>query len=142
MTSRSRSAPRPRGRRHPELDASGRLFEAGVLELLVARREDDVDLLMALAQTWAELGRPEQGVVVDQKLVDLRPEDPVCRYNLACSLSRLGRLDEACGTLLEALELGFRDTEHLLDDADLENLRADPRFGLVRDRVEALQAED
>lgn len=133
--------PQPTPDRGP-LGRSAKLFEAGVLELLLVEKPESAELLAALGQVWAELGRREDGLLVDQRLVGLRPEDPVCRYNLACSLCRLGRLDDACAALLAALDLGFTDAAHLLQDDDLAALRDDIRFGLVRDRLATLGRSD
>lgn len=133
------------GARHSALDArlerNGRRFEAGVLERLVERSPEDPELLAALAQTYAVLGEHARGLELDQRLVSLRPEDETYRYNLACSLTLVGELDGACGALLAALDRGYRDFAHLMADDDLARLRADPRFGLIRDRMASLARE-
>ncbi|GJM20102.1 MAG: hypothetical protein DHS20C15_00170 [Planctomycetota bacterium] len=123
------------------LERNGMRFEAGVLEQLVARSPEDPELLAALAQSYAVLGEHGRGLELDQQLVTLRPEDDTFRYNLACSLCLVGELDGACGELLAALDRGYRDFAHLLADDDLAALRADARFGLVRDRMASLTRE-
>lgn len=117
------------------LRRSAQVFETGVLEDLVALHEDDVDLLVALGEAYSRLKRHRQGLEVDRELVRRRPDEPAFRYNLACSLCLTGDLNGACGALLEAIERGFRDFEHLLADEDLSRLRGDNRFGLVRDAM-------
>lgn len=123
------------------LRRNGMRFEAGVLEQLVRRSPEDPELLAALAQNYAMLGEHGRGLELDQQLVSLRPEDDTYRYNLACSLCLVGELDGACGALLAALDRGYRDFAHLLADEDLAALRADARFGLVRDRMASLARE-
>lgn len=63
------------------------------------------------------------------------------RYNLACALSRDGQLEAAFYWLQNAaLEEGV-DAEWALGDADLENLRADPRWTKVGPFLQAMNAD-
>lgn len=119
------------------LQRSALVFETGVLEELVDRDPENLDLLVALGEAYARLRRRRRGLEIDRELVRRSPEEPAFRYNLACSLCLTGDLNGACGALLAAIERGFRDFEHLLHDEDLATLRGDPRFGLVRDAMAA-----
>lgn len=56
-------------------------------------------------------------------------------YNLACSLSRLGRGDEACEALLAELDRGRISPGLVLGDSDLESARSSPRFAEVREKL-------
>jgi hypothetical protein len=58
----------------------------------------------------------------------MRPRDPITYYNLACSHSRLKQSTRAFAALRRAIELGYRDLGHMQIDADLENVRKDPRW--------------
>ncbi len=53
-------------------------------------------------------------------------------YNLACALALEGRPDDAIAALSDAIDLGVRDHDRsgfqVAGDADLESLKADPRF--------------
>jgi len=49
-------------------------------------------------------------------------------YNLACSYSLLGRIEDALLSLKRAINLGYEDFDYLLRDPDLENLKKDKRF--------------
>jgi Flp pilus assembly protein TadD len=73
-------------------------------------------------------GSYPQGLQIDRRLVQLRPNDPLAHYNLACSYSLLRRLDLAIRTLRHALELGYRDFRYMREDRDLDAIRHDPRF--------------
>ena len=53
----------------------------------------------------------------------LAPTTPEPAYNLACALSQQDRLDEALAAIQRAIQLGWRDTEHLARDSDLAALR-------------------
>ena len=73
---------------------------------------------------------------MDERLTGLVPEDPVARYNLACSFALVGRRDEALQALGRAIELGYREPEHMAADPDLESIRDDPRFAKLVDELE------
>ncbi len=61
--------------------------------------------------------------------VKLLPDDPTWRYNLACSLAYFPkRADKALSELEKAIDLGFRDADHIAKDADLRRLSKNPRF--------------
>ena len=59
-------------------------------------------------------------------------------YNLACSLALTGEHDDALTVLERAIELGYDDAEHLVEDADLASIRAAPRFQACVRALEAL----
>lgn len=65
------------------------------------------------------------------KGVELLPDDPVWRYNLACAYSRQGRKTPAFDSLKKAVELGYRAADQIKNDPDLESLRGDPRFDAI-----------
>jgi predicted Zn-dependent protease len=121
-----------------KLADSALIFESEVLNRLVAREPGNITYLAALGQAFSKLKKHDRGLAVDQKLVAAKPGDPTFRYNLACSMVLTGDLDGACGQLLRAIDLGYRDFDHLLQDDDLTSLRLDPRFGLVTDRISQL----
>lgn len=58
-------------------------------------------------------------------------------YNLGCAYSLKKEPDQAFEYLHQAVDAGFRDSSLLAEDADLESLRADPRFAEVVDRVKS-----
>jgi tetratricopeptide (TPR) repeat protein len=58
----------------------------------------------------------------------LEPDSYFPHYNLACTLSRQGRLDEAMGFLERAVELGFSDVYQLQRDESFRPLASMDRF--------------
>ena len=61
--------------------------------------------------------------------VKLLPEDPVWRYNLACSLAYVpDRQGAAFDELKTAIDLGFRDSDAIAKDTDLKQLETLPRY--------------
>jgi tetratricopeptide (TPR) repeat protein len=103
-------------------------FDIRFLEDLLVRLGDDNELLAQLGYLYTRVGRYRDGLAVDRRLVALRPRDPIAYYNLACSHSRLKQFGRAFTAIRRAIELGYRDLEHMQADPDLENLRKDPRW--------------
>jgi len=99
-------------------------FFGGILD----RKADYVDVLRVMGNHLTLKGRYAQGLAIDRRLVQLRPEDPLAHYNLACSYALLKRPDQALKTLRLAVELGYRDFRYMREDRDLETIRRDPRF--------------
>jgi Flp pilus assembly protein TadD len=117
--------PRPLRKR---IDRIGQEFLAEFLARATRRHPTNVEALAELAGVLTQLGRLEEGLAADAQLVDLVPENPTVHYNLACSLALLGRKEAALDALERAIQLGYDDHEHLLQDSDLRSLRRDARF--------------
>ncbi|MFI5404015.1 MAG: TPR end-of-group domain-containing protein, partial [Planctomycetota bacterium] len=49
-------------------------------------------------------------------------------YDLACCLARLGKVEGALDALAKAIDHGFPDGAHAMQDPDLASLRSTPRF--------------
>jgi tetratricopeptide (TPR) repeat protein len=99
-------------------------FFGGILE----RKPDYIDVLRVMGNNLTLKGRYTQGLIIDKRLVQLRPRDPLAHYNLACSYALLKRPDQALRTLRLAVELGYRDFRYMREDHDLDSIRHDPRF--------------
>lgn len=110
-------------------------FEIEFFEQVLSRSPMFLEAISVLAQRLSEKGRYRRLVTLDRRLVSLRPCDPVHRYNLACTLARLGQLRSAILALEKAVGLGFADVILLDADADLACLRGHPRFEALRQRL-------
>ncbi|HEX5009302.1 MAG TPA: hypothetical protein VFY71_02785 [Planctomycetota bacterium] len=130
--------PPPTGLLARRLQHAALAFETGVLEQVLAREPDNVEVLAALAEACTRLRRYRRGLELDRLLVQRDPDEPLFRYNLACSLALTGELDAACAELLGAIDRGYRDFAHMERDPDLRRLRRDPCWQRVRDRVARL----
>lgn len=117
------------------LERIGLEFLADFLTRAARHREDDVEVLAELANTLTRLGRHEEGLTLDRRLVELLPDDATVRYNLACSLALCQASAAALLELERAVELGYRDADHLLADEDLRNLREEPNFLKLVERL-------
>ena len=129
---------------HPEGSIADPVFERIGLEFLadfLARaarhRPDDVEVLAELASTLTRLGRYQEGLGLDRRLVELLPEDATVRYNLACSLALCQASAAALLELERAVELGYADAEPLLAVEDLRSLRSEPNFVALVERLRA-----
>ena len=109
-------------------------FEIGFFADILDRLPEYTDALRAHASNLALKGELKDGLLVEQKLVELRPEDPDAHYNLACRYALLKQPELALVTLKRAIELGFRDFRTMIQDRNLESVRGDKRFrALIRE---------
>jgi len=65
----------------------------------------------------------------------LEPENPIPFYNVACSASLLKNEEEALKYLNQAIDLGYKNLEHMLQDSDLDNIRHCEGFVLACRRL-------
>ncbi|MGL4422756.1 MAG: TPR end-of-group domain-containing protein [Gemmataceae bacterium] len=103
-------------------------FEFEFYTRLLARVPDYPEVLAVQAAHYSRLGKPKEGLKVDQKLAQLRPKNPTAHYNLACRYAQLRQIDLALLTLRRALELGYADLKYIQNDEDWKRYRNDPRF--------------
>jgi len=114
-----------------ELDEIASDFQVKILEAALKGNDDNFDVLFELANAYTSAGRYGEGLKIDKKLAKIRPSHPIVRYNLACSLSLLGEMDESLEELEESFKLGYHDYNYVIRDPDLENLRKDGRFATL-----------
>jgi len=103
-------------------------FEMAFYESVVRRQADYWEVLALLGNHYTAEKRYREGLAVDRRLAQLRPDDPLVFYNLACSYSLVGWIPSALKALERSLALGYRDFKHMMRDRDLETLRKDKRF--------------
>ena len=103
-------------------------FDIDFFERLLSRNGRSLEVLRLLAELVSKKGLVGRAVELDAKVVELLPDDCLARYNLACSLARAGRPDEAIDSLSKAILLGYDDLAHVDVDPDLDSLRDLPEF--------------
>ena len=121
------------------LERMGLEFLVDFHEIALRHRPDDPELLSELGQNYTRLGRYEEGLAVDRRLVELVPDNPTVHYNLGCSLALSGAVQPALDALELAVELGYADAGFMLEDEDLATLRQEPRFAAL---VETMRAAE
>lgn len=114
-------------------------IEIGFLEGVVDRDPSYVDALQILGDDYTRRGKYLAGLRIDQKLADLKPEDPLVYYNLACSYSLTRNYREAAEALEESIRLGYRDFKWLAEDPDLHDLRKQPIYRRIRAKLRQLK---
>jgi len=108
------------------------------MEGVVRRDPDYVDALQLLGDHYTQRGKYVQSLKVDERLSRLQPHDPLVYYNLACSYSLNRQFDFAIAALETALNLGYRDLNWLAKDPDLRQLRKQPLFRRIEDKIRRL----
>jgi len=112
-------------------------FEIAFYNGLIAKNPDFAEALIALGELYTAAGMYQEGLAVDERLAQIRPDDPIVLYNLGCSYSLLGHIDKAYRSVKKAINCGYCDFKHLQQDEDLSNLRKDRRFQQFISRAES-----
>ncbi|HJO55947.1 MAG TPA: hypothetical protein QF423_04685 [Candidatus Scalindua sp.] len=115
----------------PEFQKSDDGFTIWFLEGVLDKYPTYVECLMYLGNAYTTTGMYEKGLEVDLKLEKLRPEDPLVHYNLACSLSLVEMLNESLEALEKAIDLGYNDLEHLVNDSDLDGVKDEEGYKVL-----------
>ena len=103
-------------------------FEMAFFESVLRRNSTYTDVIEILGGLYTRQGRIADGLKMDRKLVRLQPDNPTAHYNLACSLALMRRKGDALRSLQQAIALGYRDYDWMLQDPDLEDLKKHPGF--------------
>jgi Flp pilus assembly protein TadD len=101
------------------------------------RRPEDPAVWRALGDLYSKVGRLDDGLSVDERLIRLTPEEPLAWYNLACSQALCSRPDEALCSLEQAMHLGYDDAAWAGRDPDLKSLAQHPQFPALLERMKA-----
>lgn len=103
-------------------------FEIEFFEGVHRRLPADADVIEILGSLYSDLGKVDDSLRMDSRLVDLQPKNPTAHYNLACSLALKRQDEDALRELRQAVDLGYSDVDWLLDDPDFQALRQHPTF--------------
>lgn len=110
-------------------------FEIKFFEKLIKNYDNFTDALMPLAENYTVRGLYKKGLAVDKKLSQIKPDDPIVWYNLACSLALTGSNMSAIKALKKSIELGYCDYEHMVHDKDLDSIKQDVRFKKILQEI-------
>jgi tetratricopeptide (TPR) repeat protein len=114
-------------------------IEITFMEGIVRRDPKYLEALEILGDDYTRRGRFAQGLKIDQRLVSLRPQDPMAFYNLACSYCLNRQFERAALALSRAIDRGYRDFKSLVKDPDLEGLRQHPLFKKTQAKIRSLR---
>lgn len=98
-------------------------------------QQPDADVLKQQFDAAYQAKNWRTAIEAGRKLANLRPDDPVSAYNLACVYALAGNKPEAMEWLSAADERGFADADLMQSDADLASLRELASFREVVERV-------
>src|ERR1041385_7692216 len=73
------------------------------MEGIVRRDPEYIEALQLLGDHYTQRGKYQEGLQVDERLSRLEPRNPLVFYNLACSYSLIGQMDQAVAALEKAL---------------------------------------
>jgi len=99
------------------------------------------EALVLLGDSYTRKGEYQKGLELDLSLSRICPENKMVRYNLACSYALTGQKEKAIQAIEQAVELGYRDAEHLRQDHDLDAIKSDPRFQALLLRLSVQEQE-
>jgi serine/threonine protein kinase len=99
-----------------------------LLESHLKKVPEDARGRTLLANDYAFVGRPEDAVRDATLAMDLRPNDAMVMYNVACVFGQLGKKPEALDAIKKAWDAGFKDTSWARRDPDLSLLHGEPEF--------------
>lgn len=117
--------------RNKEAESEQVEFERDFFGKLVNAYPEYVDALRAFGNLLTRIGRVEEGLDIDRRLIRLRPHDAVAHYNLACSYCLMGKHDQTLTVLRRAFELGYNDFAYMRKDRDLDGIKGDRRFVML-----------
>lgn len=113
-------------------------FEVEFYGRILARNSNNIDVIRRLVEHLSRRGDYVGALPLYQKLVGLRSQDCIARYNLACTLSMLGDLDAAILALEAAFEIGYSDIPHLESDTDMEPLRQLAGYARILEKYDSV----
>ncbi|OIO58981.1 MAG: hypothetical protein COZ46_05490 [Verrucomicrobia bacterium CG_4_10_14_3_um_filter_43_23] len=97
-------------------------------EAILAKLPEDTTVIELLGHLYTRVGRIDDGLAMDKKLVHLDPKNAMAHYNLACSYALKSNKKLAVEYLYKAFSLGYDDLNWLLNDSDLANLHNYPQY--------------
>lgn len=112
-------------------------FEIRFFERIISERPLYIEALIPLAEAYTRSGNYQKGLEIDRKLSELCHDDPTAFYNLACSYALMSQSVEAFNALETAIDLGYRDWMHMIQDRDLKSLHSDERFKKALEKIKA-----
>jgi non-specific serine/threonine protein kinase len=97
---------------------------------------DDSRAVYLKSATLIELGHHDEGLKWADKSYEADPADPYIVYGVACSYSRVGRIEEAVDYFEKSVACGFAHKDWIEHDDDLDPLRDHPRFKAIVDAMD------
>lgn len=94
----------------------------------IALEPERSDYYNGLGLTFYRMENMQQALTFFSAATKIDPDDASARYNEACALARLGRNDEALGSLKEAIALNPKLQQSARTDKDFDGLKHTEQF--------------
>ena len=117
-------------------------LEISFMEGLLKRDPHHLEALQILGDDYTRRERFDEGLRVDELLCQLRPEDPIAQYNLACSYSLTRQCELAVAALNAAINLGYTDFKGMAKDPDLQFLREHDGYKKIQAKIRRLAVKE
>lgn len=101
-----------------------------------------VSVRIHLGNSYLERGEYKKALAQYRRGLELDPKHSIIHYNIACTYSRMKKIEPALEALERAIAHGYRDAAWMLKDADLENLRDHPRFKALIQKIKNKDEEE
>ncbi len=110
-------------------------FEIRFFETVLRHSRNYAAVVELLAGLYTKQGRIADGLKMDRRLVRMQPTNATAHYNLACSLALTKQPRAALRALQHAVELGYRDSDWMQQDPDLDPLKGRPEFAALVEQL-------
>jgi len=111
-----------------------------LIEEHLKRHPGDVRALYMGANCLISIDEPRRALEWAELARSIEPDDPMVLYNLACIFSKAGEVDDALDCLDRAVRGGLVQRGWIVNDPDLEAVRAHPRYAEVLAWVDQAKA--
>jgi TolB-like protein/Flp pilus assembly protein TadD len=123
------------GRMEQQAEVARRAMQA--IDRQLAIDPQDGRALQLGTTNAARLGLRDKARDLAERALKARPDAFSSYYNVACAYSILGDVDDALALLDRAVQHGRGNLEWIEQDPDFDNLRSDPRFDAIVNRIRA-----
>jgi len=72
------------------------------------------------------------------KMLEIIPNHAIALYHLACAESLLGNVKEALATLEKAINAGYHDLTHMINDKDFDNIKNTIGFNKIIEKLQRI----
>lgn len=95
---------------------------------VIGSQPDDGNAWFYLGYCLHMDGKIDEAIVAHKKAIELKGNEAVATYNLACAYSLKNDVENAIATLKLAIERGMRDHGQVAGDSDFDNIRETAEF--------------